>query len=273
MSRRSTQPELPAGTALRAAGLGFRYGSGRWIVRGLDLDLGRGEILTILGPNARGKTTLVTALAGLRAPTEGAVQHAGPVGLVPQSHDAAFSFPVIEMVTMGRAAHIGALSMPSRRDREISEAALERIGIGHLRDRPFTRLSGGERQLVLIARALASGCEILVLDEPASALDLANQSRVLSVLRALADEGMTIIMTTHHPDHALHVAEKSLLFLGADELLVGPTRDLLTAETLSALYGVPIALADVDTASAVRTVAVPDAGPGIRAAFPERSTR
>src|SRR5690606_22597331 len=127
-------------------------------------------------------------------------------------------------------------SSPTREDRGAALEALDRVGIGALAHRDFGALSGGERQMVLIARALVSGCDTLTLDEPASALDLANQARILSVLRSLADDGMAIIMTTHHPDHALHIAERSVLMVDAERRLIGPTRELLSGVLLTAMY-------------------------------------
>ncbi|MEB4613591.1 ABC transporter ATP-binding protein [Leucobacter sp. M11] len=249
---------------IEAHELSHRYSrSAPWTFRGVSVRVPAGEVLAVLGPNARGKTTLVSTLAGLREPTSGRVARDGHVGFVPQSHASAFAFSVREVVLMGRARHVRALASPGKRDRLLAEAALERIGIGHLADRSYPRLSGGERQLVLIARALVSECRSLVLDEPASALDVRNQARVLRVLRQLADEGMTVVMTTHHPDHAFHVAERSLLIVGADDVRIGPTPELLTETLLSELYGVGISTADVATPSAMRRLIVPDFGPGV----------
>ncbi len=128
-------------------------------------------------------------------------------------------------------------------------------GIGHRRgDRPGR---------LCTAESLVSDCDTIVLDEPAAALDLRNQARVLTVLRALADEGMAVIMTTHHPDHALHAAERSMLMVSPEEQRLGPTRELLTGTLLSEMYGVPIVTADIATPSAVRRLTVPDFGRGI----------
>ncbi|AGF72308.1 ABC transporter ATP-binding protein [Corynebacterium halotolerans] len=247
---------------LEADGLSFRYGRGRWIFRDLNLSLVPGEILAVLGPNARGKTTLLKTLSGLQEPVEGTVTST-EVGYVPQSHAPAFGLSVLDMVVMGRARHIRAHRMPGKQDRATARSALERIGIADLADHNYHALSGGQRQMVLIARALASECSVLVLDEPASALDLRNQARVLTCLRALADEGMGIVMTTHHPDHALQIAERSLLFVGPEELAVGTTTGLLREETLSELYGLGIALSDLRVGENHRRVIVPDFGPSL----------
>lgn len=249
---------------LEASSLSFRYGRTRpWIFRDISARVDSGEVFAVLGPNARGKTTFLKCLAGLHAPDSGSVTSRGGVGYVPQSHQSVFSFDVLDVMLMGRARQVKVYSSPTAADRDAAMKALERVGVGALAHRDFGALSGGERQMVLIARALVSGCGTLVLDEPASALDLANQARILSVLRSLADEGMAVVMTTHHPDHALHIAERSMLMVDRDHRLVGPTRELLSGDLLTVMYGVDIVTADVTTASAVRRLTVPDFGRGV----------
>lgn len=249
---------------LEADRISFRYGRTRpWIFREVTVGVDAGEVLAILGPNARGKTTLLKCLAGLHAPDAGSVRAEGGVGYVPQTHQSVFSFEVLDVVLMGRARQVKLYSSPTAADRGAALAALERVGITHLARRDYGALSGGERQMVLIARALVSGCSALILDEPASALDLRNQARVLSVLRSLADDGMAVVMTTHHPDHALHIAERSMLMVDGDDRRLGPTRELLSGALLTAMYGVEIVTADVTTPSAVRRLTVPDFGRGV----------
>lgn len=251
---------------MQVADLGFRYSRLRpWLFRNLGFTLQPGEILSILGPNARGKTTLLKCLAGLLAPREGSVSCAPGIGYVPQDHGAGPSFSVAEMVLMGRTRHLRAYQTPRREDHDAAEAAMERVGVAAWAERDYSELSGGQRQLVLIARAVASGCELLILDEPASALDLNNQSRVLAVLSGLASDGMGIIMTTHHPDHALHVSKNALLFVGSHDVRWGPTDELLTGPALSEVYGLPICTPTVGTVSGERVIAVPDFGPSCRA--------
>lgn len=249
---------------LEADRISFRYGRTRpWIFREVTVGVDTGEVLAILGPNARGKTTLLKCLAGLHDPDSGSVAAEGGVGFVPQTHQSVFSFEVLDVVLMGRARHVKLYSSPSSGDRRAAVEALDRVGIPHLARRDYGALSGGERQMVLIARALVSGCSTLILDEPASALDLRNQARVLSVLRSLADDGMAVVMTTHHPDHALHIAERSMLMVDSDDRRIGLTRELLSGDLLTAMYGVGIVTADVATPSAVRRLTVPDFGRGV----------
>lgn len=249
---------------LEADSISFRYGRSRpWIFRNVSTRVDSGEVFAVLGPNARGKTTLLKCLAGLHDPDSGTVTTRGGVGYVPQSHQSVFSFDVLDVVLMGRARQVKIYSSPTAADRAAAMDALERVGVAALALRDFGALSGGERQMVLIARALVSGCETLVLDEPASALDLANQARILSVLRSLADEGMAVVMTTHHPDHALHIAERSMLMVDGDHRLIGSTRELLSGELLTSMYGVEIVTADVSTPSALRRLTVPDFGRGV----------
>lgn len=255
---------------LEANRISHRYHRDRWIFRDVTVHVPSGGVLAVLGPNARGKTTMIKCLAGLYTPTEGTVRHSGVVGYVPQTVSAAASFPVFDMVLMGRSRHVRVFATPSKDDREHAAQALERVGIAHLGEREFRELSGGERQLVLVARALASGCEILVLDEPASALDLRNQARVLGVLSALADEGMAIVMTTHHADHALRVATSTMLIVDADDIRVGLTDELLVGDILSELYGLPIATPDLLVGGEEHRLVVPDYGVGARRRLHDR---
>ncbi|NYV75155.1 ABC transporter ATP-binding protein [Streptomyces sp. UH6] len=246
---------------IEARGLGHRYTKDRWIFRGVDVTAAEGRVLAVLGPNGRGKSTLLRLLAGLAAPTEGTVTASAPVAYVPQSHSAAFAYSVADMVLMGRTRHLKAYGTPGRRDRELAAQALERVGITHMADRSYAELSGGEQQMTLIARALAAQCRVMVLDEPVSALDLRNQARVLTLLQELAAAGLGIVLTTHHPDHALHLADDAVLVLGPDDVRVGPAAGLLDAEALGELYGLPVSTAVVDGPRGPRVTVVPDLGP------------
>ncbi|MFE7622901.1 ABC transporter ATP-binding protein [Streptomyces sp. NPDC057509] len=254
----------PAGTAgplVEARALGHRYTKDRWVFRGVDVTARPGRVLAVLGPNGRGKSTLLRLLAGLARPTEGTVNAYAAVAYVPQSHASAFTYSVADMVLMGRSRHLKAYSTPGRRDRALAAEALERVGIAHMADRSYSELSGGEQQMTLIARALAAECRLMVLDEPVSALDLRNQARVLTLLQELAAGGLGILLTTHHPDHALHLADDAVLVLGPDDVRTGPAAELLDADALTELYGLPVTTVPVPGPRGPRATVVPDLGP------------
>ena len=225
---------------LRAEGLGFRYDPSQpWLFRDLSFALPPGRTLALLGPNGRGKTTLLKCLADLLRPSTGLVHRAGAIGYVPQQFVTPFAYSVRDVVVMGRARHLGMFSGPTGRDRRLADEALATLGMSAFADRLITTLSGGERQMVLMARALASGAQIMLLDEPTAALDFRNQAILLSTLRWIASErGMSIVMTSHDPAQALEVADQALLLYGSDRYEEGPAAAVLTEEKLSSLYGV-----------------------------------
>src|SRR5262245_59408582 len=214
------------------------------ILEDYSLSVDPGGLLAILGANGVGKTTLLNCIVGLRRPSAGRVVCGGRVGYVPQLFHSTFAFSVLDIVLMGRARHIGLFGAPRRIDYEVARKYLDQMKVGHLRDRPFNELSGGQRQLVMIAQALSSECEILILDEPCSALDYKNQSIVIDTLRALNDGmGLTIVFSTHAPQHGLEVASHVLLMKDLRCYEHGRVEDVLTAANLSALYDVAIAKA------------------------------
>jgi iron complex transport system ATP-binding protein len=211
------------------------------ILKGYSLKVAKGSVLAILGANGVGKTTLLHTVMGLRKPTEGTVRVDGKLGFVPQLFQAAFSYSVIDMVLMGRARQIGLFGSPSAADYRVARDYLSRMGVLELEDRAFNTLSGGQRQLVVIAQALCSECDVLVLDEPCSALDYKNQSIVMQSLKRLnSDTGVTIVFTTHAPQHGLEVATEVLLMNGDGSYRHGPTAETLTAGNLTQLYGVAV---------------------------------
>lgn len=220
--------------------LGFRYApEGPFLFQDLTFTLESGRTLVLLGRNGRGKTTLLRILAGLAVPVTGTVRCDGTVGYVPQQFVPAFNYSVFDVVLMGRARHVGLFSQPSSRDRQLAHDALDLVGMAGFAERAVATLSGGERQLVLIARALASEAAILLLDEPASALDFHNQAIMLSMLKRLSRErGLTIVMTTHEPTHALEIADQVALLYGNGRCEQGPVDQLCTEKRLTDLYGI-----------------------------------
>ena len=250
--------------AAHALDYGYR---GRAIGRALEVQVTPGEVTCLLGPNGSGKTTLLRTLLGVLRPLAGEVvleghpvaaiaphERARRVAYVPQAAESHFDFTVREMVAMGRTAYTRLFGRPSRADAEATQEALERVGLAALAERPIARVSGGERQLALIARALATHAGILLMDEPTANLDMGNQSRVLDEIARLRADGKAILFTTHHPDHALRVADRAILLKDGTIVAQGPTASTLNSANLSALYGRPIAVVEVAS----------DAGPPVR---------
>jgi iron complex transport system ATP-binding protein len=159
---------------------------------------------------------------------------------VPQSHVPTFGFTVETVVLMGRTAHGSLLRAPSAADRLVAGRALERFGIAALKERPYTMISGGERQLVLLARALAQEPQFIVLDEPTASLDFGNQGKVMREIRALAAAGHGVLFTTHDPNHALRAADRAFLIRDGERVAEGSVRDVLTRAQLENLYGAPV---------------------------------
>ncbi|WP_235948777.1 ABC transporter ATP-binding protein [Candidatus Frankia alpina] len=234
-------------------GLSFGYGRNGHRITDVSLSVRATEVCCLLGPNGAGKTTLLRCLLGLLKPESGTVRIAGrdlgtltprelarSVAYVPQSTSSPFPFTALDIAVMGRTPHLGLLEAPGAADRRSALAQLDRLGIARLADRSFAALSGGERQLVLLARALVQQAAILILDEPTAALDYGNEVRTLHVVAELAREGHAIIMTTHQPSHALTYSNRAVLMRGGVVIADGHPDDVVTGESLSDLYGVPV---------------------------------
>lgn len=256
--------------SLIAENLGFGY-RGRRVGSGVTLELAPGEVLCLLGPNGSGKTTLFKTLLGLLPPQEGAVLIDGrdvraltreaiarQISYVPQAHGAFFPYTVRELVLMGRTAHLDLFAAPAARDHAAAMAAIERMGLTQLADAIYTQISGGERQLALIARALAQEARMVIMDEPTANLDFGNQVRVLERIRGLADEGIGVLLSTHDPDHAFLCADRVAMLYQGRLMASGKTADVMTAERLQEIYGVAVAITAVPLRNgATRNVCLP----------------
>lgn len=213
------------------------------------------KLLCLLGPNGVGKSTLFRCMLGQLTGYSGSIGINGRevrsyspaalarcVAYVPQSHHLVFNYSVTDMVLMGTTSRFSALSVPGRNERLLAEQAIEMLGITALADRSFLQLSGGERQLVLIARALAQQARILIMDEPTANLDYGNQLRVLDRVKGLTRDGYTIIQSTHNPDQALLFADSVLALYDGRMIAFGHPREVINEELLRCLYGVEIRL-------------------------------
>jgi iron complex transport system ATP-binding protein len=240
--------------------LRFRYRSrGAPVLSGLTASVPAHSCTAILGPNGAGKTTLLQLILGLRRPDAGSIRLEGKptssytrrqlsrrIGFVPQGESIAFDFTVFEYVLLGRAPYLGLLETPGAADAASANAALAAMGLEELRGRSVLELSGGEQQLVSLARALVQRPRLLLLDEPTAHLDLGNKSRLLALLSQLQREGMSVLFTTHDPEVAALGADGLILLHQGGCLAAGPRDLVLTQENLRTLYGVPLQVEHVD---------------------------
>ena len=246
--------------ALSFAGVRFAYDpTSPTVVRDVTLDILDGAVTAVLGPNGAGKTTLLHLGLGLLSPTGGTIRLYGRsqadmtrremsrlVAMVPQNEHVPFDFTVCEYVLMGRSPHISTLGMPTAADERAAEHNLRVLGLEELGSRPVPELSGGERQLVTLARALTQSTRVLLLDEPAAHLDLGNALRLRDILERLAGEGTTVVFSTHDPGAAAAVADHMVLMRDGRLICHGPTETVFTSARLSETYSVPIEVATVE---------------------------
>ena len=226
------------------------------ILRGVNLSVTDGLVTTIVGPNGSGKTTLFKCMAGLWQPRQGAIlfgdqdlshlsssRRARIMAVVPQDHEPPFPYSVTDVVLMGRVSHVSLFSTPSREDRLAAGKAMERLGISHLSDRAYTKLSGGERQLVLIARALSQEAPILILDEPTSHLDFRNQILILRQIREIVrQKNLTVLMTLHDPNLAMQFSDRVALIHDGRILAEDLPQTVLTKDHLLKIFGINVSV-------------------------------
>ena len=232
--------------------LSFSYGD-RPVLHDISFSVDKGAFLSILGPNGVGKSTLFRCVLGLLSGYTGTVcvdgvdartfsirEAARHISYIPQSSRSIFNYSVFNIILMGRTSGLGTFRSPGKKDRELCRWAMEKVGIIHLQNRCFHRLSGGEQQLVLIARALVQQAPVLMLDEPTANLDFGNQLLVLEQAKSLAQEGYTVIQTTHHPEQSYLYSDRILAIQEGRVLTEGTPKEVLTEETIRTLYGVDV---------------------------------
>lgn len=248
--------------------LSFSYGSVT-VLRDISFFLHDGELMIVIGPNGAGKSTLFKCILGTLPGYTGTIsadgedmrhltirQRAAAVAYIPQIHRPTFGYTVLDTVLMGVGRQIGIFSQPKAEHIDAAMVAMERVGVEHLSERDFSRLSGGEQQLVLIARAIAQHSGVLMMDEPTSALDYGNQIRVMELIKSLSDEGYSVLLSTHNPQHALSYADTVLALGGGHTEAYGIPSETVNAELMKKLYR-----ANVDFVSfASGTVIVPKGG-------------
>lgn len=236
-------------TAVSFENLQFSYDK-QEILHGISAQITTGGIHALFGPNGSGKTTLLKCIAGILVPQHGTIcvesqriremsakERSRKLCYVPQEHQVSFAYSVEEVVLMGRTPHLGGVRGPSQKDLAAAEEAILEVGIQEIKTRSYTQLSGGQRQLVLIARALAQNSPIMILDEPTSALDFKNQMIVWQSLKNLQKKGKTILVCTHDPNHVLWFCDQVLVMKAGKLIAQGNAELLLDGKLLETLYG------------------------------------
>lgn len=254
-------------TILEVKNATFAYENSENIFEGVNLTVDKGDVICILGSNGCGKTTLMKCMNRLHELKDGAVYINGEniktmdqrtvarnIGYIPQGHVSTFAFSVFDVVLMGRTPHLDYLDSPGKEDKLITEEALKKFGIYHLKNKPYTSLSGGEQQLVFFARVITQQPQILLLDEPTSHLDFGNQLKTLKIISKLSQEGIAIVMTSHYPDHAFISANKVALMKDQGFLGIDTPNNIITTENMESVYGIHVEIMEI---SSNRKICVP----------------
>ena len=243
---------------MEVRGAGFKYAA-QTIFEALDLNVSAGEVLTVLGANGCGKSTLLRCLAGTLRLSAGSVRIGGEelagldstsrakkVAILFQEHQVTFPFSALDIVTMGRTPYLSTFGSPSAQDREAAARALEEFGLLHVKDRAYTELSGGERQLVLLCRTFVQQPDVILLDEPTAHLDFKNQVRCLHMIGMLAERGVAVVLTSHDPNHAFLFPGRALLMQLNRELVSGTPSEIINRASLAATYGIDVGVFSVE---------------------------
>lgn len=249
--------------------LGFAWGSHR-VLDNLSFKIEPGTVTSILGPNGSGKTTLLKLMLGFLKPLNGKIKlgsddiadldlatRAKKMAYVPQRHSAVFSYKVLDVVALGRIPYANIFCRITDADYQLAANSLAQLGISTLAERPYTDISGGEQQLVLIARALVQQAEILIMDEPVSGLDYGNQLMLLKQLRKLSQSGITCIKTTHYPEHALWTSDRAIFIKSGKIIAAGNSVDIINSATLKELYNADINIVESEAGSHKMRTCVP----------------
>lgn len=244
--------------SLEVKNASFSYREGKNIFNNINLDALENDVLCILGPNGCGKTTLLKCISGILKLKQGSIfldgqdlnslkrhQIASKIGYIPQEHASGFAYTVLDVVLMGRSPHLSIFSSPSETDYRIAEDAIRMVGSSHLIDKKYTEISGGERQLILIARTLAQQPKMLLLDEPTSHLDFKNQTLILKLVRKLAKDGLGVIMTSHFPDQALTYSGRIALMHNGSIIALGNPEEVITEANMGKIYGIDVKIYSV----------------------------